>query len=122
MLDRWLTIVRLRFRSVVNRRRLDADLDEELEDHLARQTAANVASGLAPDAARRAALAAFGGVQQQKEMSRDARGLRWMEDLIQDARYGCRLWIREPRLTLAALLSLALAAGANAAVFSLVDA
>jgi hypothetical protein len=122
MLDRWLTIARLQFRALVNRRRLDADLDEELADHLARQTAANVAGGLAPDEARRAALAAFGGIQQQTEASRDARGLRWMEDLIQDARYGCRLWIREPRLTLAALLSLALATGANAAVFSLIDA
>jgi predicted permease len=122
MLDRWLTIARLRFRSLAHRRQLDADLDEELEDHLARQIAANLARGMSLDAASRAARVAFGGVQQQREGSRDARGLRWFEDFIQDARYGCRLWIREPRLTLVALLSLALATGANAAVFSLVDA
>jgi putative ABC transport system permease protein len=73
------------------------------------------------DARRRAALE-FGGLEQVKELCRDARGTRWIEDLVQDLRYGARVCIKNPSFTMAAVLSLALGVGANTAIFTLLDA
>ena len=74
-----------------------------------------------PDARRRAS-AEFGGLDQVKELCRDARGTRWIEDLAQDIRYGMRVFWRNPSFTITAVLSLALGIGANTAIFTLVDA
>ena len=77
-------------------RRLDRELDEELGYHIDGSIEANVARGLSPDAARREALLAIGGVEQRKEECRDARRIRLVEDLVQDVRYAVRTLRRSP--------------------------
>ena len=68
-------------RALLFRDQEDRDLDEELAFHLEMQTQANIARGMAPDEARRQALLQLGGLAQVREATRDARGVRWLDDL-----------------------------------------
>ena len=107
---------------LLRRRRVETQLDAELRDHVERQVADHVASGLGESEARRRAALEFGGLAQVKELCRDVRGTRWLEDLVQDIRYGSRVLRRSPSFTIAAVLSLSLGIGASTAIFTLVDA
>ena len=101
---------------------LDHDLSRELQDHVDRRVRDLVATGVDPLEARRRARLEIGGIEQVTESVRDVRGTRWAHDLAQDVRYGARALRRSPGLLFAALLSMGLGIGANAAIFSLVDA
>jgi predicted permease len=107
---------------VLRRRRLETELDKELRDHIERQIADHIAGGRSAEEARRRARVDFGGLEQIKELCRDARGTRWLGDLAQDVRYGARMFRRNPSFTAAAVLSLSLGIGASTAIFTLVDA
>ena len=115
-------ILRSRLRSVFFRGSRESDLSEEIQLHLERETERLQATGLSRDQARRQALRLFGGVEQIKEASRDARGTAGWDTLVRDTRQGFRRLVRDWRFTTAAVLILGLAIGANTAIFSLVNA
>ena len=115
-------IVRSRLRSLVFRGSRESDLSEELQLHLERETERLQASGLSREDARLQALRLFGGVEQIKEASRDARGTAALDALARDTRHGLRRLVRDWRFTTAAVLILGLAIGANTAIFSVVNA
>ena len=87
---RFLQMIRMRVRALVRGGAVDGELADEMRDHLERLTQEHVARGMTQDAARAAARRDFGPVTQLVEESRDARGVTWIVNAWQDARYGVR--------------------------------
>ena len=114
--------LRRRLRMLFHRGAFQQDLDEEMRLHVELRREQQIATGLAPDAARSAALRRFGNTTRIREESQRAWGWEWLETLLQDASYGMRSMVRTPGVTAIALLSLALGIGANTAIFSFLDA
>jgi predicted permease len=117
-----LTDLLYRLRTLLRRRVVEEELDQELGVHLEHEVEKYMRAGLAREEARRRARLAFGGVEQVKEQCRAERGTRWLEELAQDMRYGARQLRLSPGFALVAISSLALGIGANTAIFQLLDA
>jgi predicted permease len=100
---------------------MEAQLEKELRFHIEQHTEQLMARGHAPDEARRQARLALGGPEQVKEKCRDARGTRWLEDLLQDVRYALRTSRQKPGFAAVAALILALGIGATTVMFSLIN-
>ena len=99
----------------------ERDLAHELESHLELHIEDNLRAGMTPADARRHALVKFGGVESVKEQCRDVHGLPALELLVRDVRFALRGLRKNPGFTLATVLTLALAIGANAAIFAVVQ-
>lgn len=110
-----------RFRTLFGRTGADRELDEEIRDHIERDIADRIRRGAAPDEARRAAMADFGGIEGAKDGMRDHRGIPLLEHLARDARLAGRRIRRNPRYALLVVLTIGLGIGAGTAVFSAVD-
>jgi predicted permease len=108
--------------SIFRKRKAEAELDRELRFHLENEVEQNVARGFSREEARLAALRKFGGVERVKEECRDTRGTGLVESIASDLGYCIRSLGKRPAFTAIVVITLALGIGANAAVFSVVNA
>lgn len=104
-----------------HRERLDRDLDKEVRFHIEQHAADLVSQGVPADEARRRANLELGATESVKEDCRDARGTRWVEDLVGDIRYAARSLVHRPGFAITSILILALGIGATTGIFSVVS-
>ena len=111
-----------RMLALIRKRRLEGELQNEILAHLEMAELDAMAAGRPAEEARREARRGFGGIEQMKEEHRDQRSVRWLENLLRDARYGLAALARDPGFAAVTIGLLALGIGANTAMFSIVDA
>lgn len=111
-----------RLSALIRRNRLDAELEDEIDLHIALRRQALVDDGMDPREAAYEARRMFGNVTVKREESREMWGFPSLDTIVQDLRYGLRLLGRSPVFTVISVLSLAIGIGSTAAVFSLADA
>jgi predicted permease len=109
------------FEWLFRRREREDELDEEIRAHLDMAEQERREQGESAEQARTSALREFGNVALVKDTTRDMWGFRWLEELLQDLRYGLRMLAKNPALTAVVVLSLALGIGVNTAIFSVLD-
>src|SRR5271169_6375186 len=89
-MNRWHKIFQ-RLGALFRKEELDAEMEQEMRSHIEMQTRENISGGMEPEEARYAAIRQFGRLEQVKETCRGARGVPWLEELVQDLRFGVRM-------------------------------
>ncbi|HEY4249033.1 MAG TPA: permease prefix domain 1-containing protein [Lacunisphaera sp.] len=117
---RWIAKISFYLRSLFSRRKMDAQMSDEIRTHLEMETEANVASGMSPEEARYSALREFGNVVSVQQQTRDGLGWRRLDELLRDISFAGRSLAKSPAFTVITVITLALAIGVNSAMFALV--
>ena len=118
----WVYAALARIRALFARKRLDRQLEDQLDAHIAFATEDNIEKGMTPEAARREALLKLGSRDLTRELHSEARGLPLLETLARDVAYGARQLRRNPLVTFTTVLTLAIAIGASTTIFTLAEA
>ena len=104
------------------RKHMLEELDQDIRDHIERESQDNIERGMSPEEARYAAMRKFGNVTRVKEETREVWSLIWLEQLLEDISFGLRILHKNFGFTAVAVLTLALGIGANTAIFNVVHA
>ena len=119
---RWLSRTASLLRNVTHREQDEREIAAELNAHLSLLIDEKVRSGMKPDEAERAARIELGGVEQVKELVRDARAGAWLDTLVRDCRFALRMSRKNSGFTAVVVLTLALGIAANTTVLSWISA
>ena len=118
----WIRRLRFRLRTVLRKGALDAEMAEELREHVELLTERYARDGMAPEEALLTARRRFGGADQISERCRDERGTRWMDGIGRAVRLAARALRKNPGFTATAVATVALCLGANLVIFAVADA